>query len=76
MSTQVGSVVQNTERLEHCPDCHLAQFTLRKGAREHVLHCDGSLKKGLPFSNIEEESQKHEPYIYDYALLRHTAFHE
>jgi hypothetical protein len=36
----------NTEprglRLEYCPDCHLAQISLRRGAGEHVLHCDGS----------------------------------
>ncbi len=51
------------QRLEHRHDCHLAQISLRKGAGEHVLQCDGSLKKGLPFSNIEEESLKHEPCI-------------
>ncbi len=31
-------------RLEQRPVCHLAQISLKKGAREHVLHCDGSFK--------------------------------
>jgi hypothetical protein len=38
-------------RLEYCPDCHLGQISLRKGADEHVLHCDGSLK-GLAIPRI------------------------
>jgi hypothetical protein len=29
---------------KYCPDCYLAQISLRKGVGEHVLHCDGSLK--------------------------------
>ncbi len=42
-----AAVIQNikAQRLEYCPDCHLAQTSLRKGAGEHVLHCDGSLKR-------------------------------
>jgi hypothetical protein len=41
-----AEVIQNPEasRLEYCPDCHLAQISLRRGAGEHVLHCDGSLR--------------------------------
>jgi hypothetical protein len=41
-----AEVMQNPEayRLEYCPDCHLAQISLRRGAAEHVLHCDGSLE--------------------------------
>ncbi len=31
-------------RLEYCPDCHLAQISLRRNAGEHVLHCDGGLE--------------------------------
>jgi hypothetical protein len=40
-------VIQNIEarRLEYFPDCHLAQISLRKGAGEHVLHCNGSFKE-------------------------------
>jgi hypothetical protein len=30
--------------VEYCPDCLLAQISLRNGAGEHVLHCDGILK--------------------------------
>ncbi len=30
--------------LEYCPDFHLAQISMRKGAGEHVLCYDGSLK--------------------------------
>ena len=39
-------VTHNTEtqRPEHYPESHLAQISLRKGAREHVLYCDGGLK--------------------------------
>ncbi len=33
------------------PDCHLAQISLREGAGEHVLHCDGSLK-GLAIPRV------------------------
>ncbi len=42
-----AAVIQNTEayRLEYCTDCHLAQISFRKGVGEHVLHCDGSLKR-------------------------------
>jgi hypothetical protein len=41
-----AAAIQNTEaqRLEYCPDCHLAQISLRNGASDHVLLCDGSLK--------------------------------
>jgi hypothetical protein len=35
--------IEYCRRLEYCPDCHLAQISSRIGAREHVLHCDGSL---------------------------------
>ncbi len=35
----------------YCPDCHLAQISLRRGAGEHVLHCDGSLK-GLVIARV------------------------
>jgi hypothetical protein len=51
-STQ-AAVIQNTEayRLENCTDCHLAQISFRKGAGEHVLHCDGSLK-GLAIPRV------------------------
>ncbi len=51
-----AAVIQNTEasRLEYCPDCHLAQISLRKGAGEHVLHCDGSLK-GLAIPGFEQK---------------------
>jgi hypothetical protein len=40
-----AAVIKNTEayRLEYCPDCHLALISLRKGAGEHFLHCDGIL---------------------------------
>ena len=31
-------------RVLYRPDCRLAQISLRKGAGEHVLHWDGSLK--------------------------------
>jgi hypothetical protein len=34
-----------------CPDLHLAQISLRKGAGEHVLHYDGSLK-GLAIPRV------------------------
>jgi hypothetical protein len=38
-------------RVEYCPDFHLAQISVRKGAGEHVLHCDASLK-GLAIPRI------------------------
>ncbi len=46
-------IIQNTEawRLEYDPECHLAQISLRKGAGEHVLHCDGNLK-GLDIHRV------------------------
>jgi hypothetical protein len=31
--------------------CHLAQMSLRRGAGEHVLHCDVSLK-GLVITRV------------------------
>ncbi len=48
-----AAAIQNTEayRPEYCPDCHLAQISLRKDAGEHVLHCDGSLK-GLAIPRV------------------------
>jgi hypothetical protein len=48
-----AEVIQNPEafRLEYCPDCHLAQISMRRGAGEHVLHCDGSLK-GLVITRL------------------------
>jgi hypothetical protein len=48
-----AEVIQNPEalRLEYCPDCHLAQISLRRGAGEHFLHCDGSLK-GLVITRV------------------------
>jgi hypothetical protein len=35
----------NTEHRGLKADCHLAQISLKKGAGEHVLHCNGSLKE-------------------------------
>ncbi len=48
-----AAMVKNTEakRLEHRPDSRLAQISLRKGVREHVLHCHGSLK-GLEIPTV------------------------
>ncbi len=40
--------------IEYCPDCHLAQISLKKVPREQfeqVLHCDGSLK-GLAIPRV------------------------
>ncbi len=47
------AAVQNKEplRLEHSPDCYLAQISLWKGTREHDLHSDGSLK-GLAIPTV------------------------
>ncbi len=51
-----AAALQITEayRIEHCPDCHLAQISFRKGAGAQVLHCDGSLK-GLAIPRIWEK---------------------
>ena len=48
-----AAVIQNTEayRLEHCPECHLAQICLRKGVDEHVLLFVGNLK-GLAIPRV------------------------
>jgi hypothetical protein len=40
--------------IEYCPDCHLAQISLRKGAGEHVLLSAGSLK-GLAIPRVEQK---------------------
>jgi hypothetical protein len=41
--------------IEYCPDCHLAKIILRKGAGEHVLHCDASLKD-LSYPGFEHKN--------------------
>jgi len=38
------SVIQNPERLEYCPDCNLAQISLRRGAGEHGLSNNAQLQ--------------------------------
>ncbi len=40
---------------EYCPDCHLAQISWRKGAAEHVLHCNESLK-GVAIPRVGQKS--------------------
>jgi hypothetical protein len=49
----LNSLEQSAEayRPEHRPDSHLAQVSSRKGAREHVLHCDVS-SKGLAVPTV------------------------
>jgi hypothetical protein len=43
--------------LEYCPDCHLAQISLRRGAGEHVLHCDGRLRRACHNQGLSKNAQ-------------------
>jgi hypothetical protein len=49
--TGCGNTENRAYRLEYCPDCHLAQISLKKGVGEHILHCDGSIK-GLAIPRV------------------------
>jgi hypothetical protein len=44
------SVIQNPERLEYCPDCNLAQISLRRGAGEHGLSNNAQLQATVNYS--------------------------
>jgi hypothetical protein len=50
-NTGRGNTELRGQRLEYCPDCHLAQIRLKRGVGEHVLHCDGSLE-GLVITRV------------------------